>query len=414
MLPPILLPIFLSPESPFTALLIQNTHERLLHAGKSQTVAAVRAEFWVPRLTKLTSRLLRKCFKCLRAYGTAYSIPTHPDLPDFRVSRARAFLRIGLDYAGPFMTRERFEDKTFFDYKSYVLIFTCASCRAVHFEATNTLNAYDFRMAFQRFISDRGVPEIIVSDNAKTFECVNKKLRAIYKNKEVQAYLKGMKVEWQFYTEKAPWMGGFIERAVSFFKKIFNKIVGAHHLSFEEFRTVVKSAQAVVNSRPLTYLCEGLDEGVPLTPSMLMHGFNLTDLPSPSRPGREKSKERKKEIKEDLKPKERYYLLESIKDSFWNCWSKQYITELHERHIRQRKQPTSDRVPKVGDVCLLRLEKTPRRHWPLAVIETVDISERDHKVRTVGLKTLNESGKVSVLKRSPSFLVPLEDDLGDA
>ena len=206
-------------------------------------------------------------------------------------------------------------------------------------------------------------------------------------------------------------MAGFIERAVALFKKIAHKIIGAHHLSFEEFRTVVKSAQAVVNSRPLTYLCEGLEEGVPLTPSMLMHGFNLTDLPSHSTSGRERSKERKKEEEESLKPDERYYLLESVKDSFWNRWSSQYLTELNERHIRQRKQPASARVPKVGDICLLRLEKTPRRHWPLAKVERVDVSERDGRIRTVAVRTHNESGKISHLERSPSFLVPLEEDL---
>ena len=407
-------PILLPTESSFTALLIKDTHERLLHAGKSQTVAAIRAEFWVPRLTKLTSRLLGKCIACRRAYGTAYPLPPYPALPDFRVCRSKPFANIGLDFAGPFYTRERFVDKTFFDYKSYIILFTCASSRAVHIEATNSLNAFDFQLAFERFISDCGVPEAVVSDNAKTFEYANRHLKAIYKNRAVQQFLSGHRIQWNFYTDKAPWMGGFIERAVGLFKKISNKIIGAHHISFEEFRTVIKSAQATINSRPLTYLCEGKDEGVPLTPSMLICGRNLTDLPPHGASHREKSEERKKEQKDNLKLAERYHMLETIKDSFWSSWSTQYLTELHERHMRQRKLSASDRVPKVGDICLLRKEKTPRRHWPLAIIEKVHICERDGKVRTVSLKTHNENGKISIIQRSPSFLVPLEEDCGDS
>ena len=56
---------------------------------------------------------------------------------------------------------------------------------------------------------------------------------------------------------------------------------------------------------------------------------------------------------------------------------------------------------------------TPRRHWPLAVIERVDISERDGRVRTVGIRTHNKEGKVSILDRSPAFLVPLEEDVAE-
>ena len=106
-----------------------------------------------------------------------------------------------------FYTRERFVDKTYFDYKSYVLILTCAVSRAVHFEATNSLNGYDFKLALQRFICDCGVPDKIVSDNALTFHSTDTKLQAVYKSKEVQDFLLANKIQWHFYTDKAPWKG---------------------------------------------------------------------------------------------------------------------------------------------------------------------------------------------------------------
>ena len=403
-------PILLPPESHFTTLLVKHTHERLLHAGKSQTVAALRTEFYIPKLTQLVSRLHNKCIKCTKAYGKAYPLPPPPDLPEFRVSKCRVFLTVGVDYAGPFHTRERFVDKTFFDYKSYVLLFVCANCRGVHFEATNSLNAYDFKLAFERFISERGTPNLIVSDNAKTFVASNQKFNAIFKSKMVSEFMQDQCIEWKFYTDKAPWMGGFIERIVGLFKKISNTIIGAHHISFEEFRTFVKSAQATINSRPLTYLCEGLEEGIPLTPALLMHGFNLTDLPSHSLKGRDKTPDRTNKRDDQLTLEQRYHMLENIKDSFWNRWSSQYLTELQDRHLRQsKKQPRIFKFPKIGDVCLLKKEKTPRRHWPLAIVESV--IEKAGKIRTVSVRTLNESGKVSKIDRSPSFLIPLEENI---
>ena len=109
--------------------MIKRTHERLLHAGKSQTVAAIRSEFWIPRLTKLTSKIVNNCMNCKKTNGPTYQLPPSPDLPEFRIQKMRAFAKVGLDYAGPFTTRERFVDKTYFDYKSYILIFTCTASR---------------------------------------------------------------------------------------------------------------------------------------------------------------------------------------------------------------------------------------------------------------------------------------------
>ncbi len=66
--------------------------------------------------------------------------------------------------------------------------------------------------------------------------------------------------------EKAPWWGGFFERLIKSTKRCLRKIVGQGKLYYDELRTVLVEMEAVINSRPLTYLsAEDLDE--PLTPS---------------------------------------------------------------------------------------------------------------------------------------------------
>ena len=74
---------------------------------------------------------------------------------------------------------------------------------------------------------------------------------------------------------------------------------------------------------------------------MIMHGFNLTDLPSQSQAlKRDKTPDRQNKIEGHLTLEQRYRMLDAIKDSFWNRWASQYLTELQERHIRQtKKQP---------------------------------------------------------------------------
>ena len=105
---------------------------------------------------------------------------------------------------------------------------------------------------------------------------------------------------------------------------------------------------------------------------------------------------------------QRYWFLESVKTSMWNRWSKEYLTALAERHFNNAKTKGVQAVPSVGEVVLLKNEKAPRRKWRLARVLEAKKSPRDGKVRTCVVQTLNEEGKLSILNRSPNFLIPLE------
>ena len=213
-------------------------------------------------------------------------------------------------------------------------------------------------------------------------------------------------LDWSFYLERAAFQGGFIERMILDFKRVFRKVVGPAKLNLDEFRTVVVSAEGMLNSRPLTYVYDSPDEGEPLTPSKLLLGYNLTDLPP-------MDKRRMEDIPQ-LSLVQRYQVLESIKNSLWNRWTKEYLTSLSEPHFRQDQGSDDTPAPYVGEVVLLRNEQKPRRHWRLARVVEAKKSKRDGKVRTCIIKTMNASNKKlgdwksTELKRSPSFLVPLE------
>ena len=194
-----------------------------------------------------------------------------------------------------------------------------------------------------------------------------------------------------------------MERMVGNFKAISKRVKGASKMTYYEFSTVVVEAEGIVNSRPLTYDYNSPDEGQPLSPSKIMYGYDLTEIP----PMRKSQHHTIPEVS-GTSTLERFWFLESVKTSMWNRWRNEYLTDLSERHFRQAKSKGVQAVPAVGDVVLLRRESTPRRRWPLARVLEAPVNPRDGKVRTCVLLTHNAKGKLSTIKRSPSFLVPLE------
>ena len=60
-------------------------------------------------------------------------------------------------------------------------------------------------------------------------------------------------------------------------KRCLKKSLRTARLTYEELLTLLIKVEGVLNSRPLTYLCE--DEGEPLTPSQLVIGRRLMSNP---------------------------------------------------------------------------------------------------------------------------------------
>ena len=72
--------------------------------------------------------------------------------------------------------------------------------------------------------------------------------------------------------------GGLFERMVKSVKRCLRKMVGRASLSYDEMQTVIIEVEAIVNSRPLSYVHpDDLEE--PLTPSHLIVGCRLLSLP---------------------------------------------------------------------------------------------------------------------------------------
>ena len=130
----------------------------------------------------------------------------------------------------------------------------------------------------KRFAARRGLPKRFLSDNAKTFKSAAKTMKTICDHPDTQSYLSLSDTEWSFILEKVPWWGGLFERMIKSTMRCLRKFVGRARFSYDEMHTAIVEIEAIINSRPLSYIYSD-DLEQPLTPSHLLVGHRLLSLP---------------------------------------------------------------------------------------------------------------------------------------
>ena len=152
--------------------IIEQAHERILHNGLKSTLNEVRSRVWITRARQRVRKFIHNCTTCRRFESLPYKYPTPPHLPEFRVEEGEAFSSVGTDLAGPLYVRNSLKDTN--THKVWIVIFTCTLSRGVHLEIMEDMSVGQFILALRHFISQRGCPQHIVSNNAKTFKGANK------------------------------------------------------------------------------------------------------------------------------------------------------------------------------------------------------------------------------------------------
>jgi len=91
-------------------------------------------------------------------------------LPRARVVPSRAFQVSGVDYFGPVKLRERKIGRgPLVIIQAFVAVFVCFATKAIHLGLVSNLISVDFIAALDRFISRRGIPVELHSDQGPTF-----------------------------------------------------------------------------------------------------------------------------------------------------------------------------------------------------------------------------------------------------
>lgn len=212
-------PILLPKNHDLTRLVIEQEHVRNAHAGTQATMAAVRQRFWPLSLRSVARKIVKKCVTCFKN-KPALLETIMGALPSGRVTLVRAFHHCGVDYAGSLLIREG-KRRNARHSKAYVAIFVCFSTKAIHIELVSDLTSDAFVAALKRFVSRRGKPACLYSDNGTTFVGAQRQLKELYEllnsdhlQADVKQFLREQETSWNFIPPNAPHFGGLWEAAV--------------------------------------------------------------------------------------------------------------------------------------------------------------------------------------------------------
>ena len=169
----------------FGEKLIAHAHEQIMHLGVANTMAHIRTEWWIPKLRSKVKKVINQCNTCKVFRTKPYGSTTTAEMPSFRTEDGRPFETTGVDFAGPLEYKISKKERG----KCYVLLFTCATSRAVHLEVTKSQTAEEFQRKLNSFIARRTRPRLITSDNASVFKATASWIKKIQKSERLQDHL---------------------------------------------------------------------------------------------------------------------------------------------------------------------------------------------------------------------------------
>ena len=116
-------------------------------------------------------------------------------------------------------------------------------------------------MAIERFISRRGPPSIIWSDNGTNFVGAGKEVLPCIKNWNAEAPLSLVhkSIKWKYNPPSAQHQSEAWERMVRSCKRVFYAILGSRKLTNEILSTTMCLAEGSLSARPLTHVSDDPD-----------------------------------------------------------------------------------------------------------------------------------------------------------
>jgi hypothetical protein len=190
---------------------------------------------------------------------------------NLRVSPSSLFSHTGVDYAGPFGILS-FAGRGQRARKHYITLFICLATKAIHVEIMEDYTTAGFLTTFRRFVSRRGLPAHMYSDNGPNFHGESDRelqtsFQTLRTDSTLQAGLTNDGVQWHFIPPATPHFGGLWEAGVKSLKFHLRRVIGSRTLSKAEFATLLCQIEACLNSRPIAPLTDDPADLSALTPS---------------------------------------------------------------------------------------------------------------------------------------------------
>ena len=359
---------YIIPHQHHVALLLVRHYHEIAHLGCEWVVSQLRQKYWITRVRSCVKKVRNDCMRCRKLFN-APCLQQMASLPVERLDPHKPpFTFTGVDCFGPFVIKRGRSEV-----KRYGCIYTCLTTRAIHIEKLDSMDTDSFLNGFRRFVSRRGIPEKVFSDNGSNFiggwTELQKSFQQLSQSK-IARYALAKGFEWKFIPPAAPHMGGIWERMVRTVKKVLMGMTEFNcRLNDESLTTFLCEAENIVNSRPITKLSEDVNDSAPLSPNHLLLLRECPSIP----PGVFQAA--------DLY-KKRWRVVQFMVGQFWRRFLHEYLPELQ----RRNKWLHVAKNLKVGDLVLLVEENTPRGVWPMGLVQEV-YEGGDGLVRSVKIKT---------------------------
>jgi hypothetical protein len=378
-------PLLLPHAQHLTHLLIDHYHLLHGHAGADTLLTVIHRRFWILSARKVVRHRIFKCQRCYRLKAKPLT-PFMGNLPASRVTQAKPFQKVGVDFAGPFTVRAS-HMRTPRTYKAYLCVLICFASKAVHLEVVSALSTDAFLACLDRFVSRRGLPSDIFSDCGTNFVGARNHLKQIYQNfdeTQLQQKLAPQQITWHFNPPSGPHLGGLWESAVKSAKTLLTRIIGERVLTFEELTTVFTKVEAIINSRPLCPLSSDPNNFDVLTPAHFLIGRPLLCVP-------EHNVEQA-----PVSRLSRWQLLQQITQHLWKRWHSEYLHTLQQRHKWLTPTPNLQ----LGELVLLIEPNTTPLQWRRARVSKL-CPGSDGIVRVVEIQTSTGTFMRPVVKLCP-------------
>ena len=311
-------PIILDARHPFVKLFHEHTYVKNYHQSVEYLRSIVQENYTVLKLRSSLRSIKAHCLRCREFQLVAVTMqPIMSDLHKERLAyQYPPFTNTGVDYFGPFYVTVRRTTE-----KRWGFLFTCLTTRAVHVEIVTSMDTSSCVMGVELFVSRRGTPAMIWSDNGTNFIGAEKELRESIEKWNVvniAAELAHKGIKWSFNPPSAPHKGGIWERLVRSFKRVLYTTLGTRRLTDEVLHTTLCLVKNALNSRPLTPVSADPCDLNALTPNHFLLGEHSADIPSVV--GNNGFDHRK-----------RYARAQSNANAIWSRWIKEYVPTLNRR-----------------------------------------------------------------------------------
>ena len=169
-------PIIIDARHPFVKLYLEHTRVKHYHQGVKYLRSILPEHYTVLKLRSSSQFIKAHCLRC-REFQAVTMQPILSDLPKERLAYdSPPLTKTGVDYFGPFyVTVHRSIEK------NWGLLLTYLTTRAVHVEIV-TMDTSSCVIGVERFVSRRGTPAMIWSDNGTNFIEAEKELRESVKS----------------------------------------------------------------------------------------------------------------------------------------------------------------------------------------------------------------------------------------